>query len=270
MNQQIIAFIGGGNMAKAMVGGLCKNGFTADHILVIEPNETNRHSLASEFGVQVFDKANPVLQSANLVIWAVKPQVFKEAAELTLPYLAKPLHLSIAAGITLSTMASSLQSQQLIRAMPNTPALIGLGMTGLVALSSVTEAQKQWVAEIVATLGQSIWVEQENLIDAVTAVSGSGPAYVFLFAQSMIEAGEKLGLSADQAKQLTLATLQGATELALRSTSNLQELRQQVTSKGGTTYAAITTMQAEKMPEAIHQGVDAAYLRAQELGQELA
>ena len=117
MNQQIIAFIGGGNMAKAMVGGLCKNGFTADHILVIEPNETNRQSLASEFGVQVFDKANPVLQSANLVIWAVKPQVFKEAAELTLPYLAQPLHLSIAAGITLSTMASSLQSQQLIRAM---------------------------------------------------------------------------------------------------------------------------------------------------------
>lgn len=270
MNQQIIAFIGGGNMAKAMIGGLCKNGFLANNILVIEPNATNRATLAHDFGVQVFESANSVLKAAHLVIWAVKPQVFKEAAAQTLPYLGQALHLSIAAGITVNTMGISLQSHQLIRAMPNTPALIGLGITGLVADPRVTLEQKQFVTEVVSTLGASVWVDQEDLIDAITAISGSGPAYVFLFAQSIIEAAEKLGLSPEQAKQLTLSTLKGATELAVRSPLELNELRQQVTSKGGTTHAAITKMQAEKMPEALHQGIHAAYLRAKELGQELA
>ncbi len=154
--------------------------------------------------------------------------------------------------------------------MPNTPAQIGAGITVWTASKAISPTQLDQRKFILGALGEEIFLEDESYLDMATALSGTGPAYVFLFAQSMIEAGEKLGLSADQAKQLTLATLQGATELALRSTANLQELRQQVTSKGGTTYAAITTMQAEKMPEAIHQGVDAAYLRAQELGQELA
>jgi len=265
---QPLAFIGGGNMASAIIGGLIKDGTPASSIMVVEPFEDARQRLQTQFGVRVLAEANASLAEAGLVIWAVKPQTFKEAAQHTGQFCANALHLSVAAGIRSDSIANWLGTQRVVRAMHNTPALVGLGQTGLFARTAVTPQDKTWIEQVVATTGALLWVSDEHLLDAVTAISGSGPAYVFFFIEAMVEAGVKMGLSAEQATQLAIGTFEGASQLAKTATEPPSVLRERVTSKGGTTYAALTSMQNAKVGELFQTALQAAQHRAHELGDE--
>ena len=263
-----IAFIGGGNMASAIIGGLIAQGLPAAHITVVEPFEAARDALQAKFGITALPAATAALEAAELVVWAVKPQTFKDAAAAASPFTPHALHLSVAAGITTDSIAQWLGTGRIVRAMPNTPALVGKGMTGLFARADVDAAGSALVQTVIATTGQFVWVEQESQLDAVTALSGSGPAYVFLFLEAMTQAGQDMGLSQQQAYQLAVATFQGASELAARSDEPASVLRERVTSKGGTTYAAITHMQAQQVPEHFVAAMRKAETRAQELAAE--
>jgi pyrroline-5-carboxylate reductase len=265
---QTLAFIGGGNMASAIIGGLIKQGTPANRILVVEPFEEARQRLQSQFGVRVQAAADATLAEAGLVIWAVKPQTFKEAAQQTSDFCANALHLSVAAGIRSDSIANWLGTERVVRAMPNTPALVGLGQTGLFARAAVTATDKTWIEQVIATTGALLWVKDEPLLDAVTAISGSGPAYVFFFIEAMVEAGVKMGLSAEQATQLAIGTFEGASRLAKTASEPPSVLRERVTSKGGTTYAALTSMQNAHVSELFQTALKAAELRAHELGDE--
>ncbi|PUE31246.1 pyrroline-5-carboxylate reductase [Limnohabitans sp. Jir61] len=265
---QTLAFIGGGNMASAIIGGLIKQGTPADRILVVEPFVEARQRLQAQFGVRVLAAADATLTEAGLVIWAVKPQTFKEAAQQTCNFCANALHLSVAAGIRSDSIASWLGSERVVRAMPNTPALVGLGQTGLFARAAVTAADKTWIEQVVATTGALLWVKDEPLLDAVTAISGSGPAYVFFFIEAMVDAGVKMGLTVEQATQLAIGTFEGASQLAKTANEPPSVLRERVTSKGGTTYAALTSMQSAQVGELFQIALQAAQHRAHELGNE--
>ena len=261
-----IAFVGGGNMASAIIGGLIQQGTPAQQILVLEPFDVARRELEANFGVRTLANASEALQEAGLVVWAIKPQVFKEAAHATAIFCQQALHLSVAAGIRSDSIASWLGTQRVVRAMPNTPALVGLGQTGLFARPSVSAADQAWIEQVVATTGQYLWVQEESLLDAVTAISGSGPAYVFFFIEAMVEAGVKMGLSQVQAHQLAVGTFVGASELARSANESPAVLRERVTSKGGTTHAAITAMQEAKLATLFQAALEAARARAQALG----
>lgn len=266
-----IAFIGGGNMATAIIGGLLAQGLPASAITVVEPFEAARDALRSRFGIDALPTAPAAaaaLQQAALVVWAVKPQTFKDAAAAASPHTRHALHLSIAAGIPTSSIGQWLGTGRLVRAMPNTPALVGKGITGLFACADVDAASQAMVQAVIATTGQSVWVEQENQLDAVTALSGSGPAYVFFFLEAMTQAGIDMGLTADQSYQLAVATFQGASELAARSDEPASVLRERVTSKGGTTFAAITHMQEQQLGAHFVTAMRKAEARAQELAAE--
>ena len=265
---QTLAFIGGGNMASAIIGGLIKQGTPANRILVIEPFEEARQRLQSQFGVRVLPSADASLGEAGLIVWAVKPQTFKEAAQQTRTFCANALHLSVAAGIRSDSIANWLGTERVARAMPNTPALVGLGQTGLFARAAVTAEDKTWIEQVVATTGAQLWVKDEPLLDAVTAISGSGPAYVFFFIEAMVEAGVQMGLTAEQATQLAIGTFEGASQLAKTASEPPSVLRERVTSKGGTTYAALTSMQNAHMSELFQTALQAAQHRAYELGNE--
>ena len=265
---QTLAFIGGGNMASAIIGGLIKQGTPANSIVVVEPFEETRQRLQTQFGVRVLAAADGALAEAGLVIWAVKPQTFKEAAQQTRDFCARALHLSVAAGIRSDSIANWLGTERVVRAMPNTPALVGLGQTGLFARAAVTATDKTWIEQVVATTGALLWVKDEPLLDAVTAISGSGPAYVFFFIEAMVEAGVKMGLTAEQATQLAIGTFEGASQLAKSASEPPSVLRERVTSKGGTTHAAITYMQNAHVSELFQTALKAAELRAHELGDE--
>src|SRR5438105_6210074 len=189
----IVAFIGGGNMASAIIGGLLRQGTPAQAIEVVEPFAEQRDKLRSQFGVQPRELADEALARAQLVVWAVKPQTFKQAAAQAAPFTRGALHLSVAAGIRSDSMAAWLATERIVRAMPNTPALVGKGMTALFARAGVDAADKQQVERVIATTGESLWVDEEQQLDAVTALSGSGPAYVFYFLEAMREAGMQMG-----------------------------------------------------------------------------
>ncbi|MEY2661280.1 MAG: pyrroline-5-carboxylate reductase [Pseudomonadota bacterium] len=266
MNKRI-AFMGGGNMASAIIGGLLRQGVAATQLQVVDPFEPARERLAA-LGLAVHAQAGPALADADMVVWAVKPQVFAEAARPAAPHVGQALHLSVAAGITTDSMAQWLGSERVVRAMPNTPALVGLGQTGLYARPTVGEDDRAWVAHVLAATGEVLWVAQEPLLDAVTALSGSGPAYVFYFIESMVRAGVAMGLSEVQAKQLAVGTMAGAAELARASSEAPAVLRERVTSKGGTTYAALTHMEATKVGTHFEEALLKAGHRAQELGRE--
>jgi pyrroline-5-carboxylate reductase len=265
---QTLAFIGGGNMASAIIGGLIKQGTPADHILVVEPFEDTRLKLQTQFGVRVFASADASLTEAGMVIWAVKPQVFKEAAQQTHTFCTQALHLSVAAGIRSDSIAHWLKTERVVRAMPNTPALVGLGQTGLYARNAVSTNDKAWVEQVVSTTGSLLWVKEEPLLDAVTAISGSGPAYVFFFIEAMVEAGTQMGLTAEQATQLAIGTFEGASQLAKTADEPPSVLRERVTSKGGTTYAALTSMHNTHVSDLFQTALKAAQQRAHELGNE--
>lgn len=263
-----LVFIGGGNMAGAMIGGLIKQGTPVQYIHVVEPFEEARARLKQQFGLIPMAQADASLQSAGLAVWAVKPQVFKEAATQTQAFLPRALHLSVAAGIRTNSIAQWLSTDRIVRAMPNTPALVGLGQTGLFARPAVTPAERAWIEQVISTTGASLWVDDETLLDAVTAISGSGPAYVFFFIEAMVEAGVQMGLSETQAKQLAVGTFVGASALAQTADEPPSVLRERVTSKGGTTYAAITSMQESHVTDLFQQALHAAERRAKALGDE--
>jgi pyrroline-5-carboxylate reductase len=265
---QTLAFIGGGNMASAIIGGLIKDGTPASSIMVVEPFEDARQRLQTQFGVRVLAEANASLAESGLVIWAVKPQTFKEAAQQTQAFCPQALHLSVAAGIRSDSIAQWLGTERVVRAMPNTPALVGLGQTGLFARAAVTAADKTWVDQVITTTGALLWVDNEALLDAVTALSGSGPAYVFFFIEAMVDAGVKMGLSPEQASQLAIGTFEGASLLVKTSHEPPSVLRERVTSKGGTTYAALTSLQNAHVGELFQVALQAAQQRAHELGDE--
>ena len=267
-NDSKIAFIGGGNMASAMIGGLLKQGMPASCILVVEPFEPMRDKLLQDFGIKAMVAPLPDLATAGLIIWAVKPQVFKDAAQQTGNFAPTALHFSVAAGIRSDSIAAWLGSNNIVRSMPNTPALIGKGITALFARSAVTASGKAWVERVVASMGEFLWLSEESQLDAVTAISGSGPAYVFYFLEAMTEAAVKMGLSAEQGRRLAITTFTGAAELADQSSEPLEILRQRVTSKGGTTYAALSSMENDNIKQSFINAMQAAEKRAKELGDE--
>jgi pyrroline-5-carboxylate reductase len=266
--QQGIAFIGGGNMASAIIGGLLKQGWPISHIDVVEPFDEARAKLGSQFGISAQAQAGSFLTRAALVVWAVKPQTFKDAAAQTQAHTHAALHLSVAAGIRSDTIAQWLGSERVVRAMPNTPALIGKGITALFARAAVNEPCKALVNQVLGSTGELMWVDTEDHIDAVTALSGSGPAYMFYFMEAMREAGTGMGLNPAQAYQLAVATFIGAGELAKASPESPETLRQRVTSKGGTTYAAISAMEDSGIKPAFIAAMRAAQQRAKEMGDE--
>jgi pyrroline-5-carboxylate reductase len=265
---QHIAFIGGGNMASAIIGGLIRQGMPPEQLTVVEPFPETAARLNKDFGITALPEASPALARADLVVWAVKPQVFSEAAAPVMPHTLAALHLSVAAGIRTDSICHWVGSHRVVRCMPNTPALVGQGITGLYPCPAVTSTDQALVEQVIGTTGQFLWVQQESHLDAVTALSGSGPAYVFYFLESMTEAGVGMGLSAEQAYKLAVATFSGASSLAAASTESPEVLRQRVTSKGGTTHAAISAMDAAGIRPAFVKAMQAAEQRARELGDE--
>lgn len=263
-----IAFIGGGNMASAIIGGLIHQGHPAGQIEVVEPYAPTREALLKNFGIAAQPEAGPALQRASIVVWAVKPQTFKDAAAQARAHTANALHLSVAAGIRSDSIAQWLGSERIVRTMPNTPALVGKGMSALYARPAVDAQERAQVESILASTGEFLWVETEKQLDAVTALSGSGPAYVFYFLEAMTRAGVDMGLSAQQAHRLAVGTFVGASELARRSDEPPAVLRERVTSKGGTTYAALQSMEASGVATAFEAAMRAAEQRAHELGNE--
>jgi pyrroline-5-carboxylate reductase len=263
-----IAFIGGGNMASAIVGGLVTSGRAAASIVVVDPGEAQRDKLRSDFSVRTLPAADATLAGAALVVWAVKPQLFRLAAAPCAPFVGQALHLSVMAGIRSDAISRATGTERVVRSMPNTPALIGEGIAGLFARSAVTAADRAQVEAVLAPTGQTLWVAREEDLDAVTALSGSGPAYVFYFIEAMMQAARDMGLTTEQGKQLALATFAGATSLAQASNEPPDVLRERVTSKGGTTYAALMSLEASGVKPAIVKALRAAQQRARELGDE--
>ena len=263
-----IAFIGGGNMASAIIGGLIRQGMPAAQIEVVEPWAEARSKLAADFGITAREAPGAALARVRTVVWAVKPQTFKEAALQTRAHAPEALHLSVAAGIRSDSIATWLGTERVVRAMPNTPALVGKGMTALFARAGADAEDRRTIEQVLAATGEVLWVASEVQLDAVTALSGSGPAYVFYFIEAMAQAGADMGLPPEQAHQLAVGTFVGAAELARRASEPPAVLRQRVTSKGGTTFAAITAMEEADLKAQFVRAIRAAEKRAAELGDE--
>jgi pyrroline-5-carboxylate reductase len=263
-----IAFIGGGNMAAALIGGLLRAGRTARELSVIEVDPQRCEFLKREFGVAAVTTPDDSLRGADAVVLAVKPQQMRQACEAARPHLGAPLVVSIAAGTRSADIARWLGVDALVRSMPNTPALIGHGITGMAATAAVSNAQRALAESILCAAGEVLWFDDEALLDAVTAVSGSGPAYVFYFIEALARAGSEMGLTAQQSRTLAVQTFVGAAHLAARSDEPLQVLRERVTSKGGTTAAALSWLEANAVGARIAEAVHAAQRRAVELGDE--
>ncbi len=265
-----IAFIGGGNMATALIGGLVGKLSAGKDVHVVDINPSTLKTLQTQFGVTTATEIDNTVAQCDVIVLAIKPQQMKEVLEHLQTYVSGQLILSIAAGVRISDISRWLNGHRVIvRAMPNTPALIGKGMAGLVAASEVSAAQREMANAILCAVGATLWVEQEEQIDAVTAISGSGPAYVFYFLEAMQQAAQELGLSAEQGLQLAQSTFAGATELAVQSSESVAVLRDRVTSKGGTTYASLMSMEQNDVKAGIVKAIHACAARARELGEEL-
>jgi len=264
-----ICFIGGGNMATALIGGLLKRDFTAAQLRVVEISADNRSRLQQEFGVHATAELAAGVSGSEVIVLAVKPQQLHEVAMQLVPLLSGQLLLSIAAGIRAADLARWLGTQNVVRAMPNTPALIQSGMTGLYALAGVSNAQREQAQSILMAVGETLWVQDEIMLDAVTGISGSGPAYVFYCIEAMQQAARELGFNADEARRLSIATFLGAAKLADASEDDVSVLRTRVTSKNGTTERALLSMEANNVKQHIITAAKAAATRAKEMGDEL-
>ncbi|WP_374572761.1 pyrroline-5-carboxylate reductase [Acinetobacter sp.] len=263
-----ITFIGGGNMAQALIGGLLARGLPATRITVSDPVEKVRLMLA-EKDLHVTDDNAAAIRNADIVVFAVKPQVFAGILKPLKGLLEGKLVISIVAGAEIATIASILETGRIVRVMPNTPALVQTGAHGLFANEAVTAQDRELASQVLASTGLTIWVNSEAQIDAVTAVSGSGPAYFFYMMESMIRAGKNLGLDEKVATALTLQTALGAAQMAITSASSPAELRRNVTSPNGTTQAAIEVFDHAHISQNIQAALAAAQKRSQELAQEL-
>lgn len=271
MTTPTIAFIGAGNMASAMIGGMLADGIPADHIRASSPSEEGRAQCRERFGIEVFEDNVKALKGADVVILAVKPQIMKEVCQALADSLSgNPLIITVAAGLPASRYESWLGSERpLVRCMPNTPSMLGLGASGLYANGNVTAEQRQIAERLIASIGLVHWVDEERLIDAVTAVSGSGPAYVFLLIEAMADAGEKLGLDRAKAEELAAQTALGAASMVLKGDVDAAEQRRRVCSPQGTTEAAIRTFQSDGFEALVEKAMRAAADRSAEMSEQM-
>ncbi|MGE5146825.1 MAG: pyrroline-5-carboxylate reductase [Candidatus Eiseniibacteriota bacterium] len=263
-----IAFIGGGNMAAALIAGLLRAGRRPADIAAVEIDGARCAQLRQQFGIDAATAPAATLRDADALVLAVKPQFMREACEAARPHLGEPLIVSVAAGIRTAELARWLGRSAVVRTMPNTPALIGRGVTGMAATAQVSGAQRELAESILRTAGDVVWFDDEAKLDAVTAVSGSGPAYVFYFIEALARAGTELGFTAEQARRLAVQTFVGAAQQAADSSEALATLRARVTSRGGTTAAALAWLEANAVEARIVEAVHAAHRRARELGDE--
>lgn len=256
-------------MATALIGGLLGEGFAARQLSVVEINAESRELLQRKFGVRTMGTVAEGVSGSKIIILAVKPQQLREVALQLAPLLTGQLLISIAAGVRAVDLSRWANSQAVVRAMPNTPALIQSGMTGLYALPAVSNSQREEAQRILAAVGETLWVRSEVLLDAVTAISGSGPAYVFYFIEALQLAARELGFTAEEARRLSLQTFLGASKLAATSDEDVGVLRTRVTSKNGTTERAFLKMVEHEIAEHIVHAAKAAEARAREMGDEL-
>lgn len=265
-----ITFLGGGNMANALIGGMLKQGFVASDITVIDPGLEARSKLAASYAVNCVEAADKLVEVGDLLVLAVKPQQMKEAVAPLIGKLGQAVVVSIAAGLDLDALSRFLGGhRKIVRCMPNTPALIGAGITGLCPLPEVSDAERAAADRVLSAVGSTVWIPDESKMDGVTAISGSGPAYVFLFIEALQQAAADLGFTPEQGRQLAIETVQGAAALAAQSSEPASVLRERVTSKGGTTEAALRAMGEHGVKEGIIAGVMAAEARGGELGKLL-
>jgi len=262
-----VVFVGGGNMADALIGGMLKSGFATSQLRAVEVDGAARRRLFEKYRVECIAESRGNIRPGEVVVFAVKPQQMQEAARFSGLKPNANLVVSIAAGITLASLAGWLGGHaKLVRAMPNTPALIGAGVSGLFALPGVNDAERKQTEAILGAVGATVWIESEALMDAVTAVSGSGPAYVFWFIEQLAAAGESLGLTRETSQKLAIETVLGSAKLAAQSPDSPATLRERVTSKGGTTEAALKAFEEQKLAERFLRAVEAARDRGVELG----
>ena len=270
MSKTRIAFIGAGNMASSLIGGLLAKGLDASQICATARSEETRDKVAAEYGIDVFADNTHAIQDADVIVISVKPHIMKSVCQALRPHL-KPhqLVVSVAAGITCASLLNWLGQQPLVRCMPNTPSRVGKGASGLFATIDVTAEQRQQADDLLNAVGITVWVEEEAQMDAVTAVSGSGPAYFFLLIEAMTLAGVKLGLPRETAETLAEQTALGSAHMAVASDVDASELRRRVTSPGGTTEAAIKSFQASGFEAMVEKALSAAAHRSAELAEQL-
>jgi pyrroline-5-carboxylate reductase len=265
-----ISFIGGGNMASALIGSLIRRGFVPTDLQVVEPLPEQRQKLTDTYGVACLPEAGAATLESEILVLAVKPQQMRAALTPVSGRLQHQIVVSIAAGLTLETLSGWLSSyRRIVRAMPNTPALIGAGMSGLCALPDVALNERLAAEQVLQAAGATLWVEDEAMMDAVTAISGSGPAYLFLFIETLERAALEQGFAPEQARQLALETTLGSARLAAESDESPAVLRERVTSKGGTTAAALEVMATKGVAAGIIAATKAAAARGRELAQQL-
>lgn len=263
-----ITFIGGGNMAQALIGGLLSRGLPATRITVSDPFE-NIRQLLQEKDVHVTDDNIAAIKNADIVVFAVKPQVLGGVLKPLKGLLEDKLLISIVAGAEIKTISDLTGSERVVRVMPNTPALVQTGAHGMFAKPEVSAKDRELATQVLAATGLTLWLSSEAQIDAVTAVSGSGPAYFFYMMESMIRAGKNMGLDEKVATALTLQTALGAAQMAITSSNAPSELRKNVTSPNGTTQAALEVFDRAQISQNIQTALAAAQKRSQELAQEL-
>ncbi|MDR2208197.1 MAG: pyrroline-5-carboxylate reductase [Azoarcus sp.] len=269
-----ISFLGGGNMASALIGGMCGRGFEAADITVVELDASIRERLQTTYGVAVLAAPDAGVFGSDVLVLAVKPQQMKAALAPFVGVLRETLVISVAAGLRLVDIGRWLGNTgaacpRLVRCMPNTPALIGAGVTGMFAAPEVDTAEREIAERILAAVGSIVWVDDETRLDAVTGISGSGPAYVFHFIEALEAAGLAQGLDAASARRLAVGTVLGAARLAEASEDSPSALREKVTSKGGTTAAALAHLAATGWHDTLIGAVEAASARSRELGEQL-
>lgn len=270
MNNLRIAFIGAGNMAASLIGGLLAQGMPSGNIHASEPSSQRRQQLTDDFGIHVHADNATACTRADIILLAVKPQIMRDVCLALAPALQPgQLIISIAAGINCASLQQWLGHLPVVRCMPNTPALLQQGISGLYAAAQVSDTQRQQAAAIMNAVGSSVWVAEEQLLDAVTAVSGSGPAYFFLLIEAMTDAGVRLGLDAATAARLACHTALGAAHMACQSDVDVASLRAQVTSPQGTTDAAIRSFEADGFRPMVERALQAAANRSAELSCEL-
>jgi len=264
-----ITFVGGGNMASALVGGLIRKRWPRNHIGVVEIARPARERIARALKVKTYAALDAKAMKADCIVLAVKPQQMREVAQSLKPLLGSQLVVTIAAGIRVRDLSRWLGGhRRIVRVMPNTPALVLAGVSGLYAAASVSAADRAAAGRILGAAGAVLWFEREEDLDAVTAVSGSGPAYVFYFIEALARAARDLGLSTEAAHRLSLETFAGAVKLADQAGESPESLRGRVTSKGGTTERALNAMESDRVKDAIVRAVKAAAERSRELGDE--
>lgn len=265
-----ITFIGGGNMASALIAGLIQQGFQAEKICAVDISQENLDSLQKRYRIRTCSALNSSAVACEIIVLAVKPQQLRVVASDLAPLLQQQLVISIAAGVRADDLSRWLGGyRRVVRTMPNTPAMVSAGMTGLYALPEVSASQREQAESVLQAVGKTLWLEDERQMDAVTAISGSGPAYVFYFMEAMQAAAEELGFSPQQARTLTLETFLGAARLAAQGDEDAATLRARVTSRGGTTERALSAMEDSGIKASVMLAIHAAAQRSRELGDAL-